>query len=120
MSFFEVETWKPKPDLKVEHDEMVRKWFAFLKTHQKELFPEWKSARYYHEVERYTGQATGRYIMVFEYVSHKGFMAYKERRKDWSGPYAEYKKVDPYVFFDMETVTEHYWMPEEEERWLSF
>ncbi len=120
MSFFEVETWVPKPDRKVDHDEMIRTWFTFVESHKEELFSEWRSARYYREVARDTGQPTGRYVMVFEYVSHEGFLAYKERRKDWSGPYAEYKKVDPYQFFDLDTVTETCWMPEEQDRWLDF
>jgi hypothetical protein len=58
--------------------------------------------------------------MLFGYVSHEGFLAYKERRKDWSGPYEAYKAVDPYQFFDLETVTEQYWMPEEQDLWLDF
>lgn len=120
MSFFEVETWLPLPDKKVDHNDMIRQWFDFLKANQKELFPEWKSARYYRQVERYSGQPTGRFIMMFEYVSHEGFLAYKERRKNWSGPYAAYKMVDPYQFFDLETVTEAYWEPEEQGLWLSF
>lgn len=120
MSFFEVETWIPKTGYQEQHDEMIRRWFAFLEKHQKELFPEWKSARYFQDVDRHTGEPTGRYVMIFEYVSHAGFLAYKERRKDWSGPYAEYKKVDPYQFFELETVTETYWIPSEEHLWLNF
>jgi hypothetical protein len=120
MSFYEVETWVPKPDKRVDHDAMIRSWFAFMKTHQKEMFAEWKSARYFREVDRSTGQPTGRFIMLFGYVSHEGFLAYKERRKDWSGPYEAYKAVDPYQFFDLETVTEQYWMPEEQDLWLDF
>tara|TARA_B100001750_G_scaffold221323_1_gene209803 strand:- start:308 stop:673 length:366 start_codon:yes stop_codon:yes gene_type:complete len=120
MSFYEVETWVPKPDQKINHDKMIRTWFSFVKTHQEDLFPEWRSAQYYREVERNSGETTGRYIMVFEYVSHEGFLAYKARRKTWSGPYAEYKTVDPYQFFDLSTVTETYWMPEETGRWLDF
>lgn len=99
---------------------MIRRWFAYLEAHHDDMFPEWKSARYFREVDRHTGQPTGRYIMTFEYHSHQGFLAYKERRKDWSGPYAEYKTVDPYRFFDLETVTEAYWEPHEEHLWLDF
>ncbi len=120
MSFFKVETWVPKAGYQDQHDEMIRRWFAFLETHQQELFPEWKSARYFQDVDRQTGQPTGRYVMIFEYVSHEGFLAYKERRKDWSGPYAEYQKVDPYQFFELETVTEAYWIPNKEHFWLNF
>jgi len=120
MSFFAVETWISRADRKVDHDEMIRRWFAFVEAHQQEMFQEWRSARYYREVDRQTGEATGRYMMIFEYVSHEGFLAYKERRKDWSGPYTEYKKVDPYQFFELDTVTETFWESEEQERWLDF
>jgi hypothetical protein len=120
MSFFEVETWVPKPGVQAEHDEMVRRWSAFVREHQPELFPEWKSARYFRQVDRYTGQPTGRFVMMFEYISHPAFLAYKERRKEWSGPYAAYKEVDPYQFFDLETVTEAYWEPNDVGVWLDF
>jgi hypothetical protein len=120
MSFFEVETWKVKEDCQADHDDMIRRWFAYLQKHHSEMFPEWKSARYFQQVDRHTGQPTGRYVMVFEYYTHEGFLAYKERRKDWSGPYAEYKKEDPYQFFDIETVTEAYWVPSEENLWFDF
>jgi hypothetical protein len=120
MSFYEVETWRPKTDKKIDHDAMIRTWFDFVRTHQKDLFAEWKSARYFREVDRPTGQPTGRFIMIFEYLSHEGFLAYKNRRKNWDGPYAAYQNVDPYQFFDLETVTEQYWMPEEQDQWLSF
>ncbi len=119
MSFIEFETWRIKPGYQDQHDAMIRRWFEFLKTHQQELFPEWKSARYYREVNR-EGEPTGKYIMVFEYHSLEGHHAYKERRKDWSGPYAEYKKIDPYQFFDLETVTTDYWEPQEMPLWADF
>ena len=58
------------------------------------------------------------FIMVFEYDSLEGHHAYKERRKNWDGPYEAYKKVDPYQeFFDLETVTTEYWQPLETDRW---
>jgi hypothetical protein len=120
MSFFEVETWKPKPGHQDEHHEMIRRWFSFVSEHHDELFPEWRSARYYRHVDRQTGEPTGRYVMVFEYCSHEGFVAYKERRQDWAGPYAAYKEVDPYQFFELETVTQAYWEPQELDLWLDF
>jgi len=120
MSFLEVETWIPKHGYQEEHDDMIRRWFAYLEEHRDEMFPEWKSARYYKQVDRQTNKPTGRYVMMFEYYTHEGFLAYKERRQDWSGPYAEYKKVDPYQFFDLETVTEEYWTPNEENLWFDF
>ena len=120
MSFFEVETWIPKPECTAEHDDMIRRWFAYLQAHHDRVFPEWKSARYFRQVDRHTGQPTGRYVMMFEYHTHQGFLAYKERRKDWSGPYADYKKVDPYQFFQIETVTEDHWLPHEAHLWFDF
>lgn len=120
MSLFEVETWRPKAGYEKEHDDMVRRWFAYVEAHHDEMFPEWKSARCFREVEKDTGEPTGRYMMIFEYHTHKGFLAYKDRRKDWSGPYAEYKKVDPYQFFDLETVTVTHWEPREKGLWLDF
>jgi hypothetical protein len=120
MSFFEVETWMVKKGCQADHDDVIRRWFAYLQEHHDEMFPEWTSARYFQQVDRYTGAPTGRYVMMFEYDSHEGFLAYKERRKDWSGPYAEYRQVDPYPFFERETVTEEYWVPEKENLWLDF
>ena len=71
------------------------------------------------EVDR-EGEPTGRYIMLFEFHTREGHHAYKERRKDWSGPYAEYKTVDPYQFFDLDSVTTDYWEPQEEDLWFEF
>lgn len=119
MSFIEFETWHIKPGYQAEHDDMIRQWFNFVRTHQAELFPEWKSIRYMRQVSR-DGQPTGTYIMLFEFHSLEGHHAYKERRKDWSGPYAEYKKVDPYQFFDLESVTTEYWEPQENALWVEF
>ena len=119
MSFIEFETWRIKPGFQDQHDDMIRRWFDFLKTHQAALFPEWKSIRYYRQVDR-DGAPVGIYIMLFEYHSLEGHHAYKERRKDWSGPYAEYKKVDPYQFFDIDVVTTDYWEPQETALWSEF
>jgi len=67
------------------------------------------------------GYSTGVFIMVFEYDSLEAHHAYKERRKNWDGPYEAYKKVDPYQeFFDLETVTTEYWQPLETEQWAQF
>ena len=118
-SFIEFETWRIKPEFQDQHDDMIRRWFNFVKEHQMELFPEWKSIRYFHETDR-DGNATGMYIMLFEFHSRDGHHAYKERRKDWSGPYADYKKVDPYQYFDLDTVTTDYWVPLEQELWSEF
>lgn len=119
MSFFEYEYWTVKEGCQEDHDKMIIEWFAFLKENQAELFPEWKSARYYRQVDR-EGQPTGTYIMLFEYFSLEAHHAYKERRKDWDGPYADYKKVDPYQFFNIDTVVTEYWEPLETQAWLDF
>ena len=120
MSFFEIETWKVKEGCQADHDDIIRRWFAYVQSHHDEMFPEWKSARYFCQVSRNTGEPTERYVMMFEYYTHEGFLAYKERRRDWSGPYAEYKTVDPYQYFDMETVREEFWVPNEGNLWLDF
>ena len=119
MSFLEYEYWRVRPGCEERHDEMIRRWFDFLTTYQAELFPEWKSARYYRQTDR-DGNATGVYLMLFEYQSVAAHHAYKERRKDWSGPYAEYKLIDPYQFFEQETVVTEYWQPLEAGRWPEF
>jgi len=119
MSFIEYETWQIGEGNKETHDEMIRRWFDFVKQHQTDLFAEWKSARYYRQTDR-DGNPTGTYIMLFEFHSLEGHHLYKERRKDWSGPYQAYKLVDPYHLFEPDTVTTEYWQPLEEERWLRF
>ena len=119
MSFIEFETWRIKPGHQEDHDDMIRRWFEFVVTRQQELFPEWKSIRYYRQVTR-DGEPTGTYVILFEFHSREGHHAYKERRKDWSGPYAEYKKVDPYQFFDLDSVTTEYWESLESNLWADF
>lgn len=121
MHFLEYETWRLKEgvDLKA-YDRIIHDWFAFLKERRAELFGEWVSAKYYRKTDR-DGNPTGVYVMIFEYDSLAGHHAYKERRKNWDGPYAEYKTVDPYQeFFDLESVTCEYLQPLETEHWFDF
>jgi hypothetical protein len=117
MSFIEYETWRIAEGNEEAHHDMIRRWFAFVVEHHVDLFPEWKSARYYRQID-HDGIPTGDYIMLFEFHSREGHHAYKERRKDWSGPYAEYKKVDPYNLFDPESVSVSFWEPQEENLWF--
>lgn len=78
---------------------------------------EWISAKYYKETD-IEGVPSGRYIMVFEYESLDGHHAYKKRR-NYKGPYAPYKLVDPYYhYFNYDETTCTYWQPNEPERWL--
>ena len=119
MSFIEVESWTIKNGHHEDHNVAIRNWFTYVKTHHRELFHEWKSARYFKQVDD-MGNPTGRYIMNFEFYTRDGHDAYKERRKDWSGPYKGYKEVDPYVHFNIDSVTLEYWEPMEENLWFDF
>ena len=119
VSFIEFETWRIAAGNEQAHDEMIRDWFNFVKAHHADLFAEWKSARYYREIDQ-DGRPTGAYIMLFEFHSREGHHAYKERRKDWSGPYEAYKAVDPYQFFESESVMTRYWEPQETALWFEF
>ena len=111
-TFVEYETWTIRPGLEDQHHDMIRTWFHFVREHHDTLFAEWKSMRYYRQVDR-DGAPVGRYIMLFEFHTLEGHHAYKERRKDYSGPYVAYGKIDPYQFFIVESVTTDYWEPQE-------
>ena len=119
MSFIEVESWEIKPGHQDDHDEVIRQWFTFVEKNHDKLFSEWKSAKYFRQLDS-SGNPTGRYIMNFEFHSLEGHDSYKERRKNWDGPYEEYKSVDPYEHFIIESVTVEYWEPQEQDSWLSF
>ncbi len=119
MSFIEYETWRIAEGNQKAHHDMIKRWFTFVEEHHPDLFAEWKSARYYRQVDR-DGNASGTYIMLFEFHTLEGHHAYKERRKDWSGGYEAYKKVDPYELFEPGTVTTEYWEPLEVDLWLDF
>ncbi len=119
MAFIEFETWRVAAGNQAEHDQMIRDWFDFVRDNHAALFAEWKSARYYRETDR-DGNPTGLYIMLFEFHSIEGHHAYKERRKDWDGPYEAYKQVDPYQLFEPNSVTTDYWQPLESDSWLDF
>ena len=115
MRFLEYETWRLKKDIDMEaYDKIIKDWFAFVVKNRQELFPEWVSAKYYRN-------PNGLFVMMFEYESLEGHHAYKERRKDWDGPYEAYKAVDPYQeFFELESVTTEYLQPQEVESWFDF
>ena len=121
MRFLEYETWRLKKDIDMEaYDKIIKDWFAFVVKNRQELFPEWVSAKYYRKTDR-DGNPNGLFVMMFEYESLEGHHAYKERRKDWDGPYEAYKAVDPYQeFFELESVTTEYLQPQEVESWFYF
>ena len=121
MRFLEYETWRLKKDIDMEaYDKIIKDWFAFVVKNRQELFPEWVSAKYYRKTDR-DGNPNGLFVMMFEYESLEGHHAYKERRKDWDGPYEAYKAVDPYQeFFELDSVTTEYLQPQEVECWFDF
>ena len=121
MRFLEYETWRLKKDIDMEaYDKIIKDWFAFVLKNRQELFPEWVSAKYYRKTDR-DGNPNGLFVMMFEYESLEGHHAYKERRKDWDGPYEAYKAVDPYQeFFELDSVTTEYLQPQEVESWFDF
>ena len=121
MRFLEYETWRLKKDIDMEaYDKIIKDWFAFVVKNRQELFPEWVSAKYYKKTDR-DGNPNGLFVMMFEYESLEGHHAYKERRKDWDGPYEAYKAVDPYQeFFELDSVTTEYLQPQEVESWFDF
>ena len=118
MSYLEYETWLVKDGHEEDHGQMIRDWFQFIRENHADLFAEWKSARYYKQINR-EGESTGRFIMVFEFHSKEGHHAYKARRQGYAGPYEAYKKLDPYHHhFVPESVTTEYWESQEETLWL--
>ena len=121
MRFLEYETWRLKKDIDMEaYDKIIKDWFAVVVKNRQELFPEWVSAKYYRKTDR-DGNPNGLFVMMFEYESLEGHHAYKERRKDWDGPYEAYKAVDPYQeFFELDSVTTEYLQPQEVESWFDF
>lgn len=117
MNIFEVETWKVKPGREKQHEKALGNWLKWVKEH-KELFPEWKSLRYY--TKYVAGEETERHVMIWEYESLADFEAYKERRKDYQGAYADYKKVDPYYMdvFEHTSMKVEIWKPLERNLWI--
>ncbi|MFC2156566.1 hypothetical protein ACFLT9_01885 [Acidobacteriota bacterium] len=117
MAVFEVESWRAAPGKEKEHREAMRIWLDWVKNHR-DLFKEWKSVRYF--VKFIAGEATDRHFVMWEYDNLAAFEAYKERRKDYLGPYAEYKKADPYYkdVFDHSTMTIEVWKDLDRDLWL--
>ena len=93
MAIFESESWLIAEGKHKEHDEEMHRWFKWVNEHQ-ELFPEWKSVRYFEK--HAAGDDSGRRMMIWEYDSFTDYEKYKTRRKDYEGPYKEYKQNDPY------------------------
>src|SRR6266481_5337691 len=104
MAVFEVESWFVAEGKEHEHDAAMRDWLQWIGQHRA-LFKEWKSVRYF--IKR-------------EYDSLADFEAYKKRRANYEGPYAEYKKHDPYyknVFVHIGMKVE-VWNDKDRDLWL--
>jgi len=117
MSVFEMESWRVKEGKDEEHAEALRIWFQWINDHR-ELFKEWKSVRYF--VKYIAGEQTERHVMIWEYDSLAAFEAYKARRADYPGPYAEYKKADPYYkgVFDHNSMSVEAWKDLNRDLWI--
>lgn len=93
MAIFEAESWFPIQGKEAEHEAAMTNFLKWVGANR-HLFKEWKSLRYY--VKEIAGPNSGRHFIVWEYEDLASFEAYKKRRHDYPGPYAEYKKNDPY------------------------
>ena len=93
MTIFEVESWRISQGKHEDHERWMRRWLQWVNDHR-ELFPEWKSVRYF--VKTIAGEDSERHMVIWEYESLASFEAYKARRGDYEGLYEEYKKNDPY------------------------
>ncbi len=117
MSIFEMESWYVKEGMEEKHDTAMRNWLQWVNDHQ-ELFVEWKSVRYF--VKTIAGEESERHFIIWEYDSLAAFEQYKARRKDYTGPYEEYKKVDPYYMgvFDHNNMKVEVWKDIDRDLWL--
>ena len=117
MSIYEVESWFALQGKEDEHDAAMKDFLAWVKAHR-DLFKEWKSLRYY--VKEIAGASSGRHFIVWEYEDLAGFEAYKKRRGEYSGAYAEYKKHDPYHLgvMDHRDMEVEIWYEENRDLWL--
>ena len=117
MAVFEAESWYVAEGKDKEHEREMRRWLMFVNEHR-DLFKEWKSVRYF--VKTIAGEESGRHFVVWEYDSLADYEAYKKRRKNYEGPYAEYKKNDPYYkgVFIHHGMKVEFWEDRERELWI--
>jgi hypothetical protein len=116
MSFIEVESWEIAEGNEEAHHESIRRWFAYVEQRYPEMFAEWKSTRYFRQVDT-AGNPTGRYIMMFEFYTLEGRDAYKIRRRTLDS-YAAYRADDPYHLFKEGSIRTEYWEPQEQGLWF--
>lgn len=117
MAVYEMESWYVAEGKHKEHDEAMTIFLKWVKEHR-ELFKEWKSLRYF---QKYiAGEESERHFIIWEYDSLTAFEAYKKRRAGYTGPYKEYKKVDPYYkgVFNHSGMKVEIWKDIDREFWL--
>ena len=117
MAIFEAESYYVKEGKEEEYAAAMRDFFQWIGAHR-DLFPEWKSVRYFSK--SIAGDETDRHFVVWEYENLAAFETYKQRRGDYRGPYAEYKLHDPYykdVFHHVGMKVE-VWKDLERDLWL--
>ncbi len=117
MAVYEMESWYVAEGKEKEHKEAMRIWLKWVNEHR-ELFKEWKSVRYF--VKYIAGEESDRHFIIWEYESLADFETYKKRRADYTGPYAEYKKVDPYYkgVFNHSGMKVEIWKDVERDLWI--
>ena len=117
MAVFEVESWKVAEGKEAKHDRAMRRSLQWVNDHR-ELFGEWKSVRYFRK--EIAGESSGRHFVMWEYDSLADFEAYKARRGDYQGAYAEYKENDPYYqeVFDHGDMRVEVWNDIDRDLWI--
>ena len=110
MAIFEAESWLIAEGKHKEHDEEMHRWYKWVNEHR-ELFPEWKSVRYFEK--HAAGDDSGRRMIIWEYDSFTDYEKYE-------GPYKEYKENDPYYkgIFIHSRMRVEFWKDLERELWI--
>ena len=117
MTIFEVESWRVAEGKEGQHEKKMRQWLSWVNKHQ-DLFPEWKSVRYF--VKTIAGEESERHLVIWEYDSLADFESYKARRGNYEGPYEEYKTNDPYYqeVFNHQSIKVEIWKDQERDLWI--
>ena len=71
-------------------------------------------------VKHIAAEQSGRHFVMWEYESYADFEAYKAKRKDYEGPYKEYKENDPYYkgVFNHNGMGYEFWKDQMRELWI--
>ena len=117
MAIFEMESWYVAEGKSEQHKMALQGWLKWVNDHR-ELFPEWKSVRYFYK--KVAGEESDRHFIIWEYDSFADFEKYKKRRGDYKGSYEEYKKHDPYYMgvFEHKGMKIEFWEDLERDLWI--